>query len=105
MDPDVRDKILSRPRAEELAKLEPWEPTIPELRQKYGADISDEDLILLAIVGDDALDVVGSSSQKNYHLSSTLPLAELIHGLANRDNNSFVNIKKKNFSLTMIKPQ
>lgn len=105
MDPDVRDKILSRPRAEELAKLEPWEPTIPELRQKYGADISDEDLILLAIVGDDALDVVGSSSQKNYHLSSTLPLAELIHGLANRDNNGFVNIKKKNFSLTMIKPQ
>src|SRR5581483_1605908 len=42
MDPDVRDKILSRPRAKEWTHWEQPEPTLHEIRQKYGAQLSDE---------------------------------------------------------------
>ena len=44
MDPNVRDKILSRPRAKEWTHWEQPEPTLHEIRQKYGVQLSDEDL-------------------------------------------------------------
>lgn len=103
MDQSVRAKILDRPRAQELEKLEPWEPTIAELRQRYGKDTSDEDLILMAIVGDDALDVVGSASARRYHLVSAKPLVQLIHEFAFRDGHRYISVKKADLSLKMIK--
>src|SRR5207342_3035367 len=45
MDPNVRDKILNRPRAKDWEHWQPEEPTLHEIRQKYGAQLSDEDLI------------------------------------------------------------
>ncbi len=103
MDQGVRDKILGRPRAREIEALEAYEPTMAELRQRYGKDISDEDLILQAVVGDDALDVVGSASARRFHLTSNRPLSELIHELIKRDNHRFISIKKGDLSLTMVK--
>jgi len=105
MDQGVRDKILERPRAHEIKELESWEPTIAELRQKYGKDISDEDLILQAVVGDDALDVVGSAGATRHHLTSNRPLSELIHELINRDHHRFISIEKGDLSLTMVKSE
>ena len=105
MDQDVRDKILNRPRAKEIEELKEWEPTLAELRQKYGKDISDEDLILCSVVGDDALDVVGSSSGTRYHLASAKPLSELLYELINRDNHRFVSIRRGELSVTMVKSE
>jgi len=61
MDQDVRDRILAHPRAREVAarRAEPL-PRLAELRDRYGPRVPDEDLIMLAIMGDDALDIVGS---------------------------------------------
>src|SRR3990172_12890160 len=47
MDPNVKDKILSRPRARELARWESPEPSIREIRSKLGgAGVTDEELLL-----------------------------------------------------------
>jgi oxaloacetate decarboxylase alpha subunit len=61
MDQGVRDRILAHPRAREVAarRAEPL-PTLAELRDRYGPRGPDEDLIWLAIMGDGALDIVGS---------------------------------------------
>lgn len=60
MDPDVRDRVLASPRAEEVARrLADPLPGLQELRERYGRATPDEDLIMLAIMGDDALDEVG----------------------------------------------
>lgn len=64
MDPEVRAKILDRPRARELEHFEQPEPTLRELRERYGRDTSDEDLIVRAIVGDDALDAIATSEAR-----------------------------------------
>lgn len=103
MDQDLRDRIINTPRAHEIAALEDWEPTINELRQKYGKDISDEDLILCAIVGDDALDVVGKYSDSKPHLAPPKPLSELIKNLATGKNHSTISIQQGGFSLRIIK--
>ena len=105
IDPSVKDKILERPRAKEIEALTEWEPTLAELRQKYGRDISDEDLILCAIVGDDALDVVGSSSATRHHLTSAKPLSQLIYELVHRDSHRYVSIKRGDVSLTVVKSE
>lgn len=45
--PDVRDKILSRPRARVLAQRKFEQPTLQEVRAKYGGTgVSDDDLLL-----------------------------------------------------------
>ena len=103
MDQEIRDKILNRPRARELETLESWEPTLSELRKRYGKNISDEDLILQAIVGDDALDIVGSAGVARQHLTNSKPLSQLIYELATRDEHRYVSIKKDDLSITMVK--
>ncbi len=64
MDQDVRDRILAHPRAREVAarRAEPL-PSLAELRVRYGPRVPDEDLIMLAIMGDDALALVGSFAE------------------------------------------
>ncbi len=47
MDPDVRDRILDRPRARELQGWRPPETSVEELREKIGgAGVSDDELLL-----------------------------------------------------------
>lgn len=57
MDPDVRDKILSTDRAQELRSWQPWEPDLDDLRRLYGS-CSDEELILRIYVGERAKEVM-----------------------------------------------
>src|SRR5574342_209461 len=47
MDPEVKAKILDRPRAKEWAAWQPSEPSIAEIRKKMNAEhVSDEELLL-----------------------------------------------------------
>jgi oxaloacetate decarboxylase (Na+ extruding) subunit alpha len=100
MDPDVRDKILDRPRARELAREEEPPPTLAELRRRMGG-ICDEDLIVRAIVGDDAVDVVGSATTPRRHVSSDTPLVQLVKELVERDQHGFVSIRRPGLALTL----
>lgn len=49
IDPDVLDRIMSSPRASEILASPPEQPTIEELRRRYGTD-DDDELILRALV-------------------------------------------------------
>ena len=58
MDPEVREKILDRPRARQLRVKEVDEPSLEEVRARFGGTVSDEELItrIFAGVGTGALD-------------------------------------------------
>lgn len=104
MDPDVRDRILDRPRAGEVAaQRRSPPPTLADLRARYGRDICDEDLILRAIVGDDAVDVVGSAAERRTHRSTCPPLVQMVRDLIERDDHRFVSIRRGDLSLTLHK--
>jgi oxaloacetate decarboxylase alpha subunit len=49
IDPEVLDRIMSAPRAKEVMANPPEQPTIEELRRRYGTD-DDDELILRALV-------------------------------------------------------
>jgi oxaloacetate decarboxylase (Na+ extruding) subunit alpha len=51
MDPDVRARILDRPRAAEVQGQTPEEPTLDEVRQRYATGMSDEELIARVFAG------------------------------------------------------
>lgn len=51
MDPEIREKILDRPRTRELIEPKFDEPSIDELRARFGGNISDEDLITRVMTG------------------------------------------------------
>lgn len=100
MDVEVRAKILDRPRARELERYEEPQPTVRELRRRYGETISDEDLILRAIVGDDAVDAVGPPGQRKA-ASSDKPLLSLLRGLTERSSHTHVSVMSGDLSLSL----
>jgi oxaloacetate decarboxylase alpha subunit len=55
IDPNVLDKIMSAPRAKEVLASPPEQPTIEELRKRYGTT-NDDELILRALVPEADLD-------------------------------------------------
>jgi oxaloacetate decarboxylase (Na+ extruding) subunit alpha len=103
MDPDVRDRILDRPRAREIRAYEPPVVTLADLREKYGRGVPDEDLILMSIVGDDAVDVVGSANAPRPAPPAGTPLIELVRQLAEQDRHTFVSVSRPGLSVTLRK--
>ncbi len=103
MDPDVKDRILGRGRARELAREEIPEPTLGEMRRKYGGHgVSDEELLLRWIVGKDDVDAMRAAGPpEEYPIRQ--PLLTLIEDLAGRNNYSRIQVRKPEFSLTLGK--
>jgi oxaloacetate decarboxylase alpha subunit len=104
MDPAVKDKILGRPRAK---KWEHWtqpDPSLKEVRQKFGGPgVSDEELILRVYAGEDALKLMQSAGAPKEHLDATQPLAMLVKEISKRDDLNYVNVQKPGFSVTLGK--
>ncbi len=59
VDKSLRDKIMSLPMTKKLLDWEPPQPSIEELYEKFGVDISEEELVLRALSSDqDSVDEV-----------------------------------------------
>ncbi len=59
MDPDIKDKILSRPQAKKFSKWELPQPTIQEIRSQLGGpSLSDEELLLRYTIGNEDVDAM-----------------------------------------------
>ncbi len=103
MDKNIRDKILSRPRAKEWTHWEQPEPTLHEIRQKYGANLSDEDLILNYFAGADYAKALPNGGKPREYLDATQPLVKIIEQLAKRKDSNQVYIKQPGFTIKMEK--
>jgi len=105
MDANVKDKILSRPRAKDWAKWSPPDPSLPEVRKKFAAAVSDEELVLRVIAGDAAVDAMLAAGAPKEYLSASQPIVRLIGELAKRSDCSQVYIKKNGLSVRLEKRQ
>jgi oxaloacetate decarboxylase alpha subunit len=99
MDPQVKDKILSRPRAREWTHWEQPEPTLHEVRQKYGVQLSDEDLILHYFAGADYVKALPDGGRPREYLDATRPLVKLIEQISQRKKSNQVYIKRPGFTV------
>ncbi len=101
MDPNVRAKILDRPRAAELAKSTNQEElSLTDLRRKFGENLTDEELILRVYIDEEAVKIARNAPPVQPYLSSQQPLVQLMQDLA-KMKKANVLIKKDNFSLKL----
>ncbi len=103
MDPHVKDKILGRPRAKEWQGWTPPDPSLHEVRQKFGAQVSDEELVLRVIAGGPAVDAMLAAGPPREYLNASQPLIALIGELTRRKDCNQVFIRKNGFSLRLQK--
>ncbi len=103
MDQDVKDKILNRPRTKEWIGWHPEEPTLREVRQRYGAHLSDDELIMRVFAGDDYDATVPAKSRPRVYLDATQPLVKVLEGIAKKKELTRVFIERPDFTLRLEK--
>ncbi|TWJ13294.1 biotin carboxyl carrier protein [Geobacter argillaceus] len=81
VDPDVKDRILSRPRAKEIM-AEPPAPTLSELRKRFPSGISDEEFLLRATMPAEEVNaMVAAGPAKRHYNPDIRPILKLLRGL------------------------
>ncbi len=103
MDADIKGKILSRAGAREWTKWEPPEPSLREVRRKYGAHLSDEELILRYYAGSEFVDALPDGGKPRAYLDAGQPLVKIIKQLAKQKETTQIYIQRPNFSIRMAK--
>ncbi len=103
IDPWVKERVLSLPRARELDVPLP-EPTLEELRRTFGATISGEELLLRWALPADQVDA--ALARKIGHPASTgnnltHPIAQLIAEVARKPSISYFHLEKDGIRLTL----
>jgi oxaloacetate decarboxylase alpha subunit len=100
MDSAVKAKILDRPRAREIEKIEYPEPALEEVRKQYGGPhLSDEELLLRFYAGPEFVDALKGAPPRKEYLARK-PLVRLVEELGKKKL-GHVHIRKGDFSLTV----
>jgi oxaloacetate decarboxylase (Na+ extruding) subunit alpha len=95
LDPDVKAKILDRPRAREWAQRQPPEPTVQELRKKMNAEgVSDEEFLLRWNLNVDEIETMRAAGAPKEYVSARQPLVSLIDALSKRSDYRQIVIQK-----------
>lgn len=106
MDPNVKDKILGRPRARELARWEPPEPSIQEIRSKMGGSgVTDEELLLRWALRKEDIEAMRVAGPPKEYISARHPLVTLVHELTKRKDYRQIQVQKPGMSLILEKRQ
>ncbi len=102
MDPDIKDRILGTPRARELAKWQPPEPSLADMRKKYGGrGVSDEDMMLRWIMSKEEVDLMHAAGPPREYFDAEQPLVTLIRELTRRTDCTAIRVRKPGFSLIL----
>jgi oxaloacetate decarboxylase (Na+ extruding) subunit alpha len=101
IDPQVAERILSRPRAKELA-AEPPPPSPAELRRAFGRGISDEELLLRATMPGEQVDAMRAAGPAKRHYNPDLaPVLRLLRELRTRPSVPDLVLEKDDFRLEL----
>lgn len=103
VDPDVRDKVLDRPRARQLAKSPPEEVTLAELRRRHGGpSISDEEMMLRYFTDEESISRMRAAQRDG---TTGLPVRKGIAGLIDvvgrAERVGYFQIETKGLALTL----
>jgi len=102
MAPEVKAKILDRPRAKEWAVRQPPEPTVAELRKKMNAEhVSDEDFLLRWNLDAKEIEAMRAAGPPKEYLTARQPLVDLIDALSKRKDYRQIVIRKGEIIVSM----
>lgn len=102
IDPNIRDKILGRSRAKELANGDHPHSSIKELRQKLGGlGVSDDELLLRYFAGIDDVDIMRRAGSPKEYVSARHPLATLIEELTKSKSCRQIHIQQAHLAIRL----
>jgi oxaloacetate decarboxylase (Na+ extruding) subunit alpha len=101
VDADVKDRILSRPRAKELAAEPPPSPP-QELRKRFNPGISDDEFLLRAVMPAEEVDAMlaAGPARRSYN-PDMQPIFRLLRELQRRPAASDIVFEKPDFRLEL----
>lgn len=100
VDPDVKDRILARRRATELA-AEPPSPSLAELRRRFPGT-SDEEMILRATMPGDQVDAMRRAGPAQRHYNPAIrPVLGLLEELARRPALTELAVERPDLRLSL----
>jgi oxaloacetate decarboxylase alpha subunit len=82
VDPDVAERVLSRPGVDELRDLEPLH--LEDFRRQFGTRISDEELLLRATMAEEQVDAMVVAGSRATAGSARHPVTTLLREVARR---------------------
>jgi oxaloacetate decarboxylase alpha subunit len=100
--PDIRDKILSRPRARALAQTNYEQPTLQQLRAQYGGPgVSDDQLLLHFFTSAEQVAQMRRERQYRQQGQGTQGLRTLIEKLASSRSVRYIQIRHGDKTVSM----
>ena len=101
MDPEVKAKILNRPRARELENFEIPQVSLEDVRKQYGGpSLSDEELLLRYYAGPEFVDALRTAPPRKEYLDARKPLVKLVEELIKKRDGAHFYIKRDDFTLS-----
>ena len=102
IDPNVKDRILSCQRANELADWQPPQPTLNEVRQQHGgAGVSDDEMLLRYFAGEDQVNAMRAAGPTGKSIGADHGLVGMIEELSKHSKVSYAQVRKGAMSLTL----
>ena len=99
MDPDVRDRILDRPRARELRGWQPPDTSVKELREKIGGPgVSDDELLLRYFTSEDDVRAMQQAPPRSRNGGG---LVGLIRSLTERSETKQIHMRRPDLSVRL----
>jgi oxaloacetate decarboxylase alpha subunit len=94
VDPEIADKVLGLPRAEELRDLEPI--SLEGARDRFGKSISDEELLLRLTMPEQQVDAMlsGANGEPSASAPGREPVVRLLRELAKRESVGYLRVSK-----------
>ncbi len=100
IDPNLKDRLLSLPRAKELSRLKPPEMSVKSFREQFGgAGVSDDEALLRYFAGDQAVAAMRAAGPRK--LPASRSLLDLIEEISKRKNAARVYIERDGLTLRM----
>ncbi|HEY2987842.1 MAG TPA: hypothetical protein VGL11_08950 [Candidatus Binatia bacterium] len=104
MDLNVKDRILNRPRVNAWRGWEPPQPSLKEVRRRFGgASVSDEELLLRVYAGEEAVQAMRGAGAPREYLSANQPLVRLIEELSRKKDYQRIHVSTTAMSLLLAK--
>jgi oxaloacetate decarboxylase alpha subunit len=104
IEPNLKDKLLNRPRAKELSKLKAPEMTLKQFREKFGgAGVSDDDAILRYFAGAEYVAAMKAAGPPTEYASGKSPLLMLIEQAIQQKHSRQIYIRHGDLTVRLEK--
>jgi oxaloacetate decarboxylase alpha subunit len=106
IEPNLRDRLLGRPRAREIARLKAPETSLKEFKEKFGGTgVTDDEAMLRYFAGAESVAAMSAAGRGRDFTSTKTPLLTLIETLAGRKESRQIFIRKGNLTVRLEQRQ